>query len=59
MRAGDRVIGISLGILLGVAIVVLFVFLGSRQTVDDPSISDGGGGQTPTQQAPAPAPQQP
>ena len=59
MRARDRVIGISLGILLGVAIVVLFVFLGSRQTVDDPSISGEGGGQTPTQQAPAPAQQQP
>lgn len=59
MRAGDRVIGISLGILLGVAIVVLFVFLGSRQTVDDPSISDGGGGPMPTQQAPAPGSQQP
>ena len=51
MRATDRVVGIVLGILLGLAIVIGFVFLGSRDTIDDPSIS---GGATPTQTQPAP-----
>jgi len=56
-RASDRVIGIGLGILLGLAIVIGFVFLGSEGTIDSPSLS---GGQaepaatqpTPTQTAP-------
>jgi hypothetical protein len=51
MRATDRVVGIVLGILLGLAIVIGFVFLGSRDTIDDPSIS---GGATPTQTRTAP-----
>ncbi len=55
----DRALGIVLGILLGVAIVVGFVFLGSRDTIDDPGISGGGGGPTTTQQAPAPEQGQP
>jgi hypothetical protein len=38
-RVGDRAIGIVLGILLGVAIILLFLFLGSRSTIDEPSIS--------------------
>ncbi|MBM3667120.1 MAG: hypothetical protein FJW90_06500 [Actinobacteria bacterium] len=42
MRAGDRAIGIALGILLGVAIVAAFVFLGSGETIDDPGISGEG-----------------
>jgi hypothetical protein len=41
VRARDRVIGITLGILLGLAIVIGFVFLGSEETIDDPSISGG------------------
>ena len=41
MRARDRAIGITLGILLGLAIVIGFVFLGSEDTIDDPSISGG------------------
>jgi hypothetical protein len=54
-RASDRVIGIGLGILLGLAIVIAFVFLGSEGTIDAPSLS---GEQpdatqtTPTQTAP-------
>ena len=40
----DRAIGIALGILIGIVIVVAFVFLGSRDTIDDPSINEGGGG---------------
>jgi hypothetical protein len=51
MRAMDRVVAIVLGILLGLAIVIGFVFLGSRDTIDDPSISDGA---TQTQTQPAP-----
>jgi hypothetical protein len=38
---GDRAIGIGLGLLLGIAAVILFVFLGSEETIDDPQI-DGG-----------------
>jgi len=49
-RAGDRVIGIALGILLGIAIILLFLFLGSRSTIDEPSIS-GAPTQTLTQPA--------
>ena len=51
MRYGDRAIGITLGILLGLAIVIAFVFLGSGDTIDDPSLSGQDG--TATQQAPA------
>jgi hypothetical protein len=59
-RVSDRVIGIGLGILLGLLIVIAFVFLGSGDTIDAPSLS---GEQpavqtqpTPTQTAPlAPA----
>jgi hypothetical protein len=50
MRHGDRAIGIVVGILIGLAIVIGFVFLGSGDTIDDPSIS---GEQRPAQQAPA------
>jgi hypothetical protein len=47
---GDRVLGIGLGVLLGVAVILLFLFLGSRNTIDQPSIS-GGATQTATQPA--------
>jgi hypothetical protein len=49
-RVGDRAIGIALGILLGIAIILLFLFLGSRDTIDEPSLS-GGSTQTVTQPA--------
>ncbi|HZA58692.1 MAG TPA: hypothetical protein VE523_05850 [Solirubrobacterales bacterium] len=39
MRHGDRAIAIALGVLLGLAIVIAFVFLGSGDTIDDPSLS--------------------
>jgi len=52
MRARDRAIGITLGILLGLAIVIGFVFLGSEETIDDPSISGG----TTTSEQPASSP---
>jgi uncharacterized membrane protein required for colicin V production len=52
----DRILGILLGIILGVAIVAAFVFLGSRSTIDAPSIDK----QVPTQTTPAKtAPKQP
>jgi hypothetical protein len=44
----DRAIGIALGILLGLAVILLFLFLGSRDTIDEPSIS-GSPTQTVTQ----------
>ena len=50
MRLGDRLIGILLGILLGIAILLAFLFLGSQDTIDAPSLSDGGE-QTQTQPA--------
>jgi hypothetical protein len=52
-RVSDRAIGIALGILLGLAIILLFLFLGSRDTIDEPSIS-GGTAQTSSQPAPLP-----
>jgi hypothetical protein len=55
-RVGDRAIGIALGIVLGLAVILLFLFLGSRNTIDEPSIS-GGTPQTATQ--PATIPEQP
>ena len=50
-RIGDRAIGIALGIRLGLAVIILFLFLGSRNTIDEPSISGG----TPTQTQTKPA----
>jgi len=38
---GDRAIGIGLGLILGITAVILFVFLGSEETIDDPSIDRG------------------
>jgi hypothetical protein len=38
---GDRAIGIGLGLILGIVAVVLFVFLGSEETIDDPDIDRG------------------
>jgi hypothetical protein len=52
-RTGDRAIGIALGVLLGLAVIVIFLFLGSRNTIDEPSLS--GGATTQTQPAAPPA----
>ena len=51
MPRGDRVLGILLGLALGLAIVAIFVFVFSEETVDAPSIDEGG--------APTEAPAQP
>jgi hypothetical protein len=53
-RVSDRAIGIILGILLGIAVILLFLFLGSRSTIDAPSLS-GGSAQTQTQPVAPPA----
>jgi hypothetical protein len=56
VRARDRAIGIVLGIVLGLAVVILFLFLGSRSTIDTPDISGGSTlEQTTTTTTPAPA----
>ena len=52
---GDRIVGIVLGVLLGLAVIVLFLFLGSRNTIDEPSLSGGATTQTQTQPAAPPA----
>jgi hypothetical protein len=46
-----------LGIALGIAVILLFLFLGSRNTIDEPSIS-GGRAQTATQPATIPGQEQ-
>jgi hypothetical protein len=38
---GDRAIGIALGLVIGIVAVILFVFLGSQETIDAPSIDKG------------------
>lgn len=38
MSRTDRLIGIVLGLIVGIAAVILFVFLGSRETIDAPSL---------------------
>jgi NhaP-type Na+/H+ or K+/H+ antiporter len=50
---GDRAIGIALGVVLGIAVILLFLFLGSRNTIDQPSLS-GAATQTVTQPATSP-----
>jgi hypothetical protein len=57
-RVGDRAVGIALGIVLGIAVILLFLFLGSRDTIDEPSIS-GGTTQTATQPATIPGQSRP
>jgi hypothetical protein len=38
---GDLILGITLGIVLGIAILAVFVFVFSEDTVDAPSIDRG------------------
>ena len=46
MPRGDRVLGILLGLALGLTIVAIFVFVFSEDTVDAPSIDNGGASTT-------------
>jgi hypothetical protein len=50
----DRVIGIVLGVVLGIAVILIFLFLGSRSTIDEPSINNIPGAITQTQTQTAP-----
>jgi hypothetical protein len=53
----DRAIGILLGVVLGIAIVVVFVFFGSEGTIDAPRISHGSTTSTaPARHKPKPKP---
>ncbi len=38
MSRSDRAIGIVLGLIIGIAALILFVFLGSGSSIDSPSI---------------------
>lgn len=40
-RRGDLILGIALGILIGIAILAVFIFVFSGDTVDAPSIDQG------------------
>ncbi len=42
MRWGDRALGIVLGILVGIAIVAVFVFVFSEDTIDSAGVDSGG-----------------
>jgi hypothetical protein len=37
----DRLLGIAIGLVVGIAIVAVFVFVFSEETVDAPSLDDG------------------
>lgn len=53
MSRTDRLIGIVLGLIVGVVAVILFVFLGSGETIDAPSLDRPTAvGQTTTETAP-------
>jgi hypothetical protein len=45
MSWGDRAIGIVLGLALGIAIVAIFVFVYSEETIDSAGLEGSGGGQ--------------
>jgi len=47
MSRTDRAIGIALGLIIGLVVLLLFVFAGSEQTIDAPSLhqSQGAAGQ--------------
>ena len=41
MSRSDRAIGIALGVVIGIAALIIFVFLGSSGSIDAPSIDAG------------------
>ena len=41
MPHGDRLLGVVIGITIGLAILAVFVFVFSGETVDAPSIDEG------------------
>ena len=46
MPRGDRVLGIVLGLLVGIAIVAVFVFVFSEDTIDSSQLERSGGQQS-------------
>lgn len=44
MSRADRLIGIALGVVVGVAIVVIFVLTGGTEGIDAPSLENGRSG---------------
>jgi hypothetical protein len=48
-RRGDLILGVALGIVLGLAIVAVFVFVFSEDTVDAPSIDEGAPTESPVE----------
>lgn len=55
-RGADRLIGIVLGVLIGIAIVAIFVFVFSEDAVDAPQLDRGGSGDAGALQQPATKP---
>ena len=45
-RWTDRILGIAVGILLGLGVLVYFVFVHSEGTIDAPKVNSSGSGQT-------------
>jgi hypothetical protein len=45
-RWTDRILGIAIGILLGLGVLVYFVFVHSEGTIDAPKVNSSGSGQT-------------
>jgi hypothetical protein len=43
-RWTDRVLGIGLGLLIGLGVLVYFIFVHSEGTIDAPKVNEGGGG---------------
>lgn len=39
MSRSERFIGIALGLIVGVAALILFIFFGSEGAIDDPSLN--------------------
>ena len=56
VRSSDRLLGIALGIVVGLAIVAVFVFVFSEDTVDAPSIDPRPQSEQPTEKPPADRP---
>lgn len=52
-RWADWIIGITVGIVLGLGVLVYFVFVHSEGTIDAPSLKDGEAAQTTTEEPPA------
>jgi hypothetical protein len=54
-RWTDRILGIAVGILLGLGVLVYFVFVHSEGTIDAPKVNSSGSGQTLPAEGPLPA----